>query len=195
MRVILPTALLGFVVLANADSCVSTYQTCLNDGGADNTCESDNAKCKNVCADTYGTCLQSGTGDAACMTSYNSCLDDFTIFTTAANSAGVDCVSIFSDCHDSGEADNTCNAGNAQCKDKCSTIYGTCLTSGDADDEACMTQYNNCLDSFSVFTNATAGTGIDCVALFSACHDSGEADNTCNSYNAQWYVEYFVRVE
>ncbi|KAF8846627.1 hypothetical protein BDZ45DRAFT_682414 [Acephala macrosclerotiorum] len=184
MRLIIP-AVLGFAALATATDCVTSYQSCLDGGGADNTCESDNAKCKNTCADSYGSCLESGVGDAVCMTGYNTCLDAFTIFTTAVNSAGKDCVSLFSSCHDNGTADNTCNSYNAQCKDKCSTIYGTCLTSGGADSEACMTQYNNCLDSFSVFNAATAGTGIDCVAYFNDCHDSGEADNTCNSYNAQ----------
>jgi hypothetical protein len=178
--------LLGLTTSAVAQSdCVSTYTTCLDNGGADNTCQSDNAKCKNTCANSYGVCLESGIGDAVCMTQYNSCLDAFTVFTTTSNSAGKDCVSLFSACHDSGEADNTCNSYNAQCKDKCSTIYGTCLTSGGADSTSCMTQYNNCLDSFSVFESRTAASGIDCVTKFSACHDNGTADNTCNSYNAQ----------
>ncbi|KUJ17806.1 uncharacterized protein LY89DRAFT_61781 [Mollisia scopiformis] len=189
MRVILPTVL-GLASLAtaqtsNSTDCVSVYVNCLDLGGADNSCESENAICKNLCANSYGSCLESGIGDVACMTEYNSCLDGFAIFTTAANSAGKDCVSVFSDCHDSGTADNTCNSGNAQCKDKCSTIYGTCLTSGDADNASCMTQYNNCLDAFSVFATAATSQSIDCVSMFSACHDNLTADNTCDSYSAQ----------
>lgn len=107
MRVTLP-AVLGLATLVAADSCVTSYSNCLDAGGEVNTCQSDNAKCKNVCADNYGTCLYAGLGDAACMATYNLCYDDFTVFTTAANSAGKDCVSVFSACHDSGEADNTC---------------------------------------------------------------------------------------
>jgi hypothetical protein len=125
MRVAIPV-LLGLAGIAAAQDCVGQYVTCLDDGGADNTCESNNAKCKNDCATAYGTCLESGTDAATCMTQYNSCYDSFTVFTTTSNSAGKDCVSLFSACHDSGEADNTCNSYNAQCKDKCSTIYGTC---------------------------------------------------------------------
>lgn len=109
MRVLIPAAL-GFAALATATDCVTSYQSCLDNGGADNTCESDNAKCKNTCADSYGSCLESGLGDAVCMTGYNTCLDSFTIFTTAATSAGKDCVSLFSTCHDNGTADNTCNS-------------------------------------------------------------------------------------
>jgi hypothetical protein len=132
MKVTIPT-LLGLASLAtaqtlNSTSCVSSYSSCLDLGGADNTCESENAVCKNLCASSYGSCLESGASN--CMSSYNSCLDDFTVFTTASNSAGKDCVSIFSSCHDSGEADNTCNAGNAQCKDKCSTIVSSWSSKG-----------------------------------------------------------------
>lgn len=100
---------------SSGTSCVSSYQSCLDDGGADNTCQSDNAKCKNVCADSYGSCLESS-DTSSCMNSYNSCLDSYTIFTTAANSAGKDCASIFSSCHDAGNPDNTCNSIAAQCK-------------------------------------------------------------------------------
>ena len=99
-----------------AASCVSSYQLCLNNGGADNTCQSDNAKCKNVCADSYGSCLSSSSDTSSCMNTYNLCLDDFTIFTTPEDSAGKDCASLFSACHDSGEADNTCNSYAAQCR-------------------------------------------------------------------------------
>lgn len=112
MKLVVPT-LLGLVSLVAAD-CVGDYVGCRADGGADNTCESNNAKCKNDCAGSYGACLESGADAATCMASYNTCYDAFTVFTTAANSAGKDCVSLFSSCHDSGEADNTCNSYNAQ---------------------------------------------------------------------------------
>lgn len=112
MRVLIPT-LLGLASIAAAQSsnstdCVSAYSSCLDLGGADNTCQSENAKCKNLCANSYGSCLESGKGDVACMTEYNSCLDGFTVFSTAVNSAGKDCVSLFSGCHDAGIEDNTC---------------------------------------------------------------------------------------
>lgn len=113
---------LGFLTLvaaqsssSSAKSCVSSYQLCLDEGGADNTCQSDNAKCKNLCADSYGSCLSSS-DTSSCMNTYNTCLNDFTIFTTPGDSAGKDCVSLFSACHDSGEADNTCNSYAAQCR-------------------------------------------------------------------------------
>jgi len=57
--------------------------------------------------------------------------------------------------------------------------------SGGTDSTVCMAEYNTCYDAFTVFTTASNSAGKDCVSLFSACHDSGEADNTCNSYNAQ----------
>lgn len=169
---------------SNTTSCVSSYQLCLDNGGADNTCQSVNAECKNLCADSYGSCLSSS-DTSGCMNAYNDCLDDFTIFTTTADSAGKDCASLFSACHDAGTADNTCNSYAAQCKDKCSTIYGTALTSGSPDSSAASTQYNNCLDSFSVFSTRVLSSGLDCVSQFSACRANGTADNTCNSYTAQ----------
>lgn len=124
MRSFVPTLInLGLVTLAaaqtsssNSTSCVSSYQSCLDNGGADNTCQSENAKCKNVCADSYGSCLRSSDDSPACMNTYNSCLNSYTIFTTAANSAGKDCASLFSGCHDAGKPDNTCNSIAAQCK-------------------------------------------------------------------------------
>lgn len=124
MKVIIPT-LLGLTCLAtaqtsNSTDCVSIYTKCLDLGGADNKCESENAVCKNLCASSYGSCLERGIGDAECMSEYNGCLDGF-------NSAGKDCVSIFSACHDAGTPDNTCNSGNAQCKDKCATIVSSSL--------------------------------------------------------------------
>ncbi|KAF7884769.1 uncharacterized protein EAF02_005105 [Botrytis sinoallii] len=182
---------LGFLTLvaaqsssSSATSCVSSYQLCLDEGGADNTCQSNNAKCKNSCADSYGSCLSSS-DTSSCMNSYNLCLNDFTIFTTPEDSAGKDCASLFSACHDSGKADNTCNSYAAQCKDKCSTIYATALTSGSSDSSAASTQYNNCLDSFSVFSTRESSSNLDCVSQFSACRANGTADNTCNSYTAQ----------
>ncbi|ESZ94770.1 hypothetical protein SBOR_4882 [Sclerotinia borealis F-4128] len=152
---------------SNATDCVSSYQLCLDNGGADNTCQSANAKCKNVCSDSYGTCLSSSDKS------------------TSANSAGRDCASLFSACHDAGKADNTCNSYAAQCKDKCSTIYSTALTSGSPDSSAASTQYNNCLDSFSVFSTRESSSGLDCVSHFSSCRANGTDDNTCNSYTAQ----------
>jgi hypothetical protein len=120
--------------------------------------------------------LSSGDADnAACQTQYNNCLDSFSVFQTAAVSQGIDCVSLFNDCHDNGIDDNTCNSYNAQCKDKCSVMYGTCLSSGSADSTACMAQYNNCFDSF------TPSTSIDCVSNYTMCLDSGIASNTCAS--------------
>ncbi|CAD6443325.1 fe360cdc-be1b-49b7-a44a-8c826701a5eb [Sclerotinia trifoliorum] len=169
---------------AKSTSCVSSYQQCLDDGGADNTCQSINAKCKNSCADSYGSCLSSS-DTSSCMNSYNICLDDFTIFTTTQDSAGKDCASLFSACHDAGTPDNTCNSYAAQCKDKCSTIYATALTSGSPDTSAAKTQYNNCLDSLSVFSTRESSSSRDCVSQFSACRANGTDDNTCNSYTAQ----------
>lgn len=90
---------------------VSSYQSCLDNGGADNTCQSLNAVCKNDCSGSYKTCLESGGDTSGCLGSYSTCLDAFKIFTTPANSAGIDCVSTFNECHVSGTADNTCNAG------------------------------------------------------------------------------------
>ncbi|KAB8291179.1 hypothetical protein EYC80_009867 [Monilinia laxa] len=193
MRAFVPTLInLGLVTLAvaqssssNSTSCVSSYQSCLDNGGADNTCQSENAKCKNTCADAYGSCLRSSDDSSACINTYNSCLNSYTIFTTVANSAGKDCASLFSGCHDAGKPDNTCNSIAAQCKDKCSTIYATALTSGSADTSAASTQYNNCLDSFSVFSTRESSASIDCVSHFSTCRANGTDDNTCNSYNAQ----------
>lgn len=123
MRVYISTFInLGLVTLAIAQnstskdtSCVSSYQSCLDNGGADNTCQSANAVCKNLCADSYGSCLSSS-DTSSCMNSYNSCLNSYSIFTTTADSAGKDCASLFSACHDSGEADNTCNSYAAQCR-------------------------------------------------------------------------------
>lgn len=60
-----------------------------------------------------------------------------------------------------------------------SVIYGTCLSSGAADDTQCMSQYNNCLDSF------TPSTSVDCVSSFTTCLDNGGEANTCASYSAQ----------
>ncbi|QSZ29878.1 hypothetical protein DSL72_004396 [Monilinia vaccinii-corymbosi] len=176
MRVSIPTLInLSLVALAAAQapssnsttSCVSSYQHCLDNGGADNTCQSENAKCKDECSKTLDSCLKGDGDKAACNTSYNTCLNDFSVFTTAAGSAGKDCASIFSACHDAGTPDNTCNSIAAQCKDKCSTIYGTALTSGNADANAAMTQYNNCLDSFSD----------KCSTIYGICLTSGDAEN------------------
>ncbi|KAM3075767.1 hypothetical protein ACMFMG_007893 [Clarireedia jacksonii] len=118
------------------------------------------------------------------MAQYNSCLDSFGVFGTAASSANIDCVSLFSTCRSNGTADNTCNSYNAQCKDKCSVIYGTCLSSGLADDSACMGQYNNCLDSFS--TSAS----VDCVTSFTNCLNDGGAANDGDANDSACLTQY-----
>lgn len=91
MKVIIST-LLGLASLAtaqtsNSTDCVSSYVLCGELGGEDNTCQSENAVCKNLCANSYGACLEGGSSTGDCMNSYNSCLDGFAVFTTAENSA------------------------------------------------------------------------------------------------------------
>lgn len=104
------------------------------------------------------------------MGQYNYCLDSFT------TSTSTDCVTLFTTCNINGTEANTCASVSAQCKDKCSTSYSTCLSSGDADDAACLTQYDNCLVSFDAVPGQT-----DCVTSYTDCENDGTADNTCSA--------------
>ncbi|RAL65122.1 hypothetical protein DID88_001228 [Monilinia fructigena] len=155
------------------------FSGCHDAGKPDNTCNSIAAQCKDKCSTIYATALTSGSADtSAASTQYNNCLDSFSVFTTRESSASIDCVSHFSTCRANGTDDNICNSYNAQCKDKCSVIYGICLSSGSADDSLCMNQYNNCLDSF------TPSTSLDCVSSFTSCRNQGGAANECASLSA-----------
>lgn len=154
--------------------CVTSFSACHDNGTiADNTCNSYNAQCKDKCSVIYGTCLSSGSSDdALCMNQYNNCLDSFT------PSTSTDCVSLFTECNISGVAANTCGSVNAQCKDKCSVSYSTCLSSGDADDTACLAQYSSCLVSFT----AVVANSTNCVTSYTDCEADGTIpDNTCGA--------------
>ena len=130
---------------------------------------------KDKCSAIYGTCLSSGAADdSLCMEQYNNCLDSFT------PSTSVDCVSSFTECRDNGTAANTCASYSAQCKDKCSVSYSTCLSSGDADNAACMSQYTGCLVSFTTVPGSSS-----CVTKYTACENDGTADNECSADMAQ----------
>lgn len=134
-----------------------------------------NAQCKDKCSVIYGTCLSSGSADdAQCMNQYNNCFDSFT------PSTSVDCVSEFTICLDNGGDANTCASYSAQCKDKCSVSYSTCLASGAADNAGCLTQYTGCLVSFTAVTNSTS-----CVTKYTTCKNDGTTlDNECSAETA-----------
>lgn len=162
-------------VSQNVD-CVSLFSACHDNGTiSDNTCNSYNAQCKDKCSVIYGTCLSSGSADdAQCMNQYNNCYDSFT------PSTSVDCVSEFTICLDNGGEANTCASYSAQCKDKCSVSYSTCLASGDADDSACLTQYTGCLVSFDTVANSTS-----CATKYTTCETDGTTlDNECSAETA-----------
>lgn len=197
MRFIVPT-FVGLAAVVSAQfsnsttatgDCVSQYTSCLDNGGADNTCNANLTSCKNTCSDSYGSCLSaSDADDAQCMSLYNSCLD----LPSATTVTSTDCVSTFHSCVDSGEAENTCNAGAASCKNKCANIYGTCLSSGGAVDAVCMSQYNNCLVSPTTSTASASSTPTDCVSKYTACEADDGEDNTCEADNAQCKVSALV---
>ncbi|KAF4622651.1 hypothetical protein G7Y89_g14377 [Cudoniella acicularis] len=154
----------------------------------------------------------SGIGDAECMTEYNGCLDGFTVFTTASNSARKDYVSLFSTCYDDEVADNSYNADNAQCKDNpiiTTPDYASTYLLCDGADNECEADLAQCKNTCSVaydtcqssgdealaapclkryesclvsFTAATSAIGQDCVASYLSCD---EADNVCSADVAQ----------
>lgn len=109
-------------------SCVNSYSSCLS-SETEPTCNSLNTICKNSCSVALDACQSSGDASvtAACRGQYNTCLDNF------AELAQPDCVSKYDSCLSTTD-EATCNSLNTQCKDTASTIYSTCLVSGDADE-------------------------------------------------------------
>jgi hypothetical protein len=120
----------------------------------------------------YSVCNSSGdeTLSEECLAQYDSCLYDPT-----AVYATTDCTSAYLACD---EADNTCLANLAQCKNTCSVALDTCQTSGDpALTASCSKMYDSCL---FVQIAAEVAIGEDCVGEYLSCEESGTADNTCN---------------
>lgn len=156
--------------IPTGQDCVSKY---MSSTGEDNERNAKNAQCKTACSTSYSTCLSSGDGSlgAPCLMQYNLCLVDFKSTITTP-----DCASSYLTCDD---AENTCAANAASCKNTCSVALDTCQSSGDSALHApCQKQYQTCLVSF---TPATSALGEDCVASFLSCREAGGADNTCSS--------------
>ncbi|KAI9644986.1 hypothetical protein NHQ30_007021 [Ciborinia camelliae] len=137
---------------------------------------SDLGQMGDKCSAIYGICLSSGSADdSLCMNQYNNCLDSFTASTS------LDCVSSFTECLNEGGEANTCASLSATCKNDASINYSTCLSSGDADDSACLAQYDSALVQFDT---PTLKNNTDCVTRFTACENDGTDDALCQSNNA-----------
>ena len=154
-----------FPIIPGGSDCVAKFIKCSNSGQSADSCNAQNAVCKDSCTNINSACLSSGSADqAGCSKQYNQC------YYSTEDTIEIDCISKYQTCLASGKSVSDCNVVLKSCKDSCTTIQATCLVSGTADSSFCSDLTNKC------YYNGSKWTQTDCASSFASCKSSGKAD-------------------
>lgn len=168
---------LGATTVSNSTvDCISQQEQCYLDNNDLNTCDAQNAQCKDYCGNTLATCQSSGDESVKgqCQSNYLSCLGS-----TKLQEPVINCVAENDACYLSGNyTDAQCDAKNAVCKTVCSRSQDACLSGNSSSVVAgCDAHYNECLGGSRV----TPVSPVSCVEIATKCFLEGTADNDCAS--------------
>lgn len=159
-----------FPIIPGGSDCVAKFIKCSNSGQSADSCNAQNAVCKDSCTNINSACLSSGSADqAGCSKQYNQC------YYSTEDTIEIDCISKYQTCLASGKSVSDCNVVLKSCKDSCTTIQATCLVSGTADSSFCSDLTNKC------YYNGSKWTQTDCASSFASCKSSGKADADCRA--------------
>ncbi|KAF2084563.1 hypothetical protein K490DRAFT_68683 [Saccharata proteae CBS 121410] len=157
------------------DDCVTRFEESKANGDSDAFSSAVLADCKQECSNIESTCEASGDTSEwpICQSQYQGCLDSFSF--SFSSSSTPDCVTSFRESTMSNATDADSSALLATCKNDCSSVYSTCLSSGETKYEAaCLSQYDSCLVSFN---STLFGPGTDCDSKMSSWKSAGLPDN------------------
>ncbi|KAI5251061.1 hypothetical protein E4T42_04633 [Aureobasidium subglaciale] len=147
-----------FPIIPGGSDCVAKYIKCGESGQSIESCNSQNAVCKDTCTNINSACLSSGSADqAACATQYNQC------YYSTSDTITLDTVAKYQNCLNTGANVTSCNAELTNFKDECTTIQATCLVSGTADATFCSALTASC------YYNGSKWSRTSCSVAFSAC--------------------------
>ncbi|KAI4718656.1 hypothetical protein E4T48_05142 [Aureobasidium sp. EXF-10727] len=174
-----------FPIIPGGSDCVAKFIKCGESGQSSESCNAQNAVCKDSCTNINSACLSSGSADvAACTKQYNAC------YYSTSDAITLDTVAKYQNCLNAGTNVTACNAELTNFKDACTTIQATCLVSGSADDTFCSSltaacYYNgskwtreSCSDAF----NACTASDSECRAELTSCKDTcTNAEASCRT--------------
>ncbi|KAG9856200.1 hypothetical protein KCU98_g1599, partial [Aureobasidium melanogenum] len=156
-----------FPIIPGGSDCVAKYIKCGESGQSSESCDAQNAVCKDSCTNINSACLSSGSADvAACTAQYNAC------YYSTSDVITLDTVAKYQNCLNAGTNVSACNAELTNWKNECTTIQATCLVSGSADTAFCSSLSNAC------YYNGTQWTRESCSDAFNACTSS---DSECRA--------------
>ncbi|KAI4758267.1 hypothetical protein E4T52_09540 [Aureobasidium sp. EXF-3400] len=156
-----------FPIIPGGSDCVAKFIKCGESGESSESCNAQNAVCKDSCTNINSACLSSGSADeAACTKQYNAC------YYSSSDVITLDTVAKYQNCLNAGTNVTACNSELTNFKDACTTIQATCLVSGAADTAFCSSITAAC------YYNGSKWTRESCSASFAACTAS---DSECRA--------------
>jgi hypothetical protein len=175
------TCLNTFPIIPGGSDCVAKFIKCGNSGQSAESCNAQNAVCKDSCTNINSACLSSGSADkAACTKQYNDC------YYSTTDTIPFDTVSKYQTCLSTSNNVTSCNAALTNAKDACTTIQATCLVSGTADATFCSSLTAACYYNGSKWTRPSCSSAFNsCTASDSACRATlTSCKDTCTNAEA-----------
>jgi hypothetical protein len=106
-----------FPIIPGGSDCVAKYIKCGESGESDESCNAQNAVCKDSCTNINSACLSSGSADeAACTKQYNAC------YYSTSDVITLDTVAKYQNCLNAGTNVTACNARLTNFKDVSKTL-------------------------------------------------------------------------